>query len=127
MTYYYHGTDSESSKEILANGFDPKRSKFKNGLYFTSNYGEAQKYSKIASGGKMGKVLKVHSNVFDSRYIKYQDPSIFQYSGEIKGVDIKENMNVSAIAGSGDSRLPPDQREPGRKKKLRDVFKRWGK
>ncbi len=43
---------------------------------------------------------------------------------------IKENniMNVSAVAGTGDSRLPPDQREPGiKRKKLRDIIKRNAK
>lgn len=29
-------------------------------------------------------------------------------------MSIREEMNVGAIAGTGDSRLPPDQREPGR-------------
>lgn len=39
------------------------------------------------------------------------------------------SMNVSAIAGTGDSRLTPDQREPGikKKKQLRDIIKRNAK
>jgi len=41
-----------------------------------------------------------------------------------KAVGMEEEMNVSAIAGTGDPRLPPDQREPGRPPEFMPMLRR---
>lgn len=128
---YYHGTSKDNAENIIRQGIKKNNSKYSGGIYLTTNYSEAQKYSKIASNGKLGKVLMIHKNALDDSKIKHHDKSIIQYNDDIDARHIKEeiSMNVSAVAGTGDSRLPPDQREPGikKKKQLRDIIKRNAK
>jgi hypothetical protein len=169
MTIYYHGTDNQSADKIKKDGIEPTKSKYSGGIYLTTNYGEAQKYSKIASNGKTGKVLKIHKDNLNKEHTKDHGSGIIQYNGKINPEHIKEDVgdhiilskriaptiiyngpgvspmrgpspdvfklkeditvppiNVSGIAGTGDSRLPADQREPAinKKKPLRAIVKR---
>lgn len=82
--YYYHGTSHENAQKILKSGTDNDKSLFDKKIYLTKNFGEAQKYSKIASGGKLGKVLKVHRSNLKDHEIHDEHSGIIQYSGKIK-------------------------------------------
>ena len=110
---YYHGTTSMNAENIKKNGISPDNSKYAGKVYLTTNYGEASKYAKIASNGKPGKVLKIHSDNLKSEHIHSNNSGIIEYKGSIHPQHISEETNVGMIAGSGDHRLPPDQREPG--------------
>ena len=83
IDYYYHGTSPDSAEEILKNGIDPNKSKYKNTIYLTNHHGEAQRYSKIANGGKLGVVLKIPRNVLNDDEIATDRAGIIEYKGKI--------------------------------------------
>jgi hypothetical protein len=109
---YYHGTSKENANRIKEQGINPSESKYGGKIYLTTNYAEASKYGKITSNGKPGIVLKIHSDALTPEHIHSNNSGIIEYKGNIHKDHISEETNVGMIAGTGDSRLPIDQREP---------------
>lgn len=109
---YYHGTSKENANKIKEHGINSLESKYDGKIYLTTNYAEASKYGKIASNGKPGIVLKIHSDALTPEHIHSSNSGIIEYKGNIHKDHISEETNVGMIAGTGDSRLPADQREP---------------
>lgn len=80
---YYHGTDPASAQRILAQGFDPSRSRYAQRLYLTRTYAEASKYGKIANGGKLGVVLRVSAAALEPEHVHRSYGGIVEYTGAI--------------------------------------------
>lgn len=87
--YLYHGTSHENAAEIKKNGLDPSKSPFKK-VYLSRNHGESNKYSKIASNGKLGKVLKVHKDNLDPNHIHKDHSGVIEYTGKINPKHIED-------------------------------------
>lgn len=81
--YYYHGTTSSNEDSILKNGADPSKSKYNSKLYLTKSHREAYKYGKIASGGNIPTVLKIHKNDIEDKHIDSNNSGVIEYKGKI--------------------------------------------
>ena len=82
--YYYHGTTPANADRITSSGFDPSKSKYGGKLFLTRSHSEASKYGKIANGGKLGVVLRVHKKHLDPEHTKDGDTGIIQYGHKIE-------------------------------------------
>jgi RNA:NAD 2'-phosphotransferase (TPT1/KptA family) len=87
---YYHGTDKNSAEMILKEGLDPSKSKYSGTIYMTSNLTEATKYSKIASGGKLGIILRINPKGLDENYIIKNYNGIIEYNGYLNKMYISK-------------------------------------
>jgi len=81
--FLYHGTTRQSAENIRKTGFDPSNSKYGGHVFLTTTHREAQKYSKIAAGGGIGSVLKVHRSNLDPAHIHSDYGGIVRYTGKI--------------------------------------------
>jgi hypothetical protein len=87
--YYFHGTTPDNASSALEKGLDPSKSKYGGRLFLTKNHGEAQRYSKAANNGEIGKVLMIPSHALDKNHVVKDHAGIVEYSGKIHQKHIK--------------------------------------
>lgn len=80
---FYHGTSHKAAEHIAAHGVDPSKSKYGSKIFLTKLHHEAQKYSKIANNGKLGKVFSVERKHLDPKHIAKEHSGIIEYTGAI--------------------------------------------
>lgn len=83
---------------------------------------------RIADGlGPVGNIVAEKADLGFCEMFKFKCAAERTCDAWLVNGPINEEMNVGAIAGTGDSRLPPDQREPGRPAQFMPMARRGKK